>query len=81
VLYQLSYTRALSIEGKNDASEAQRIKKYLPAVERSSAWQEKQAGVSALAKRHPLRDLLAIVPYKSTLFFARRFPVLRIRIA
>jgi hypothetical protein len=31
VLYQLSYTRVLPIEGRNDASEARRIKKYLPA--------------------------------------------------
>jgi hypothetical protein len=29
VLYQLSYTRIVSIRGKNDASEAGRIKQYL----------------------------------------------------
>ena len=29
VLYQLSYTRDLAIEGQNDASEAGRIKNYL----------------------------------------------------
>jgi hypothetical protein len=33
VLYQLSYTRVLSIEGGNDASDAGRIKKYLSAVQ------------------------------------------------
>jgi hypothetical protein len=36
VLYQLSYTRILSIGGRNHASEADRIKKYFPALERSS---------------------------------------------
>ena len=35
VLYQLSYTRVLSIGGKNHASEAERIKKYFPAIKRS----------------------------------------------
>jgi hypothetical protein len=33
VLYQLSYTRVLSIEGWYDASDEGRIKKYLSAVE------------------------------------------------
>jgi hypothetical protein len=33
VLYQLSYTRVLPIEGKNDASEAYGIKKYLSGAD------------------------------------------------
>jgi hypothetical protein len=33
VLYQLSYTRVLSMRGRNDASDAGRIKKYLRAID------------------------------------------------